>query len=87
MTDHCLSVTYYNKFHTCPCHGDIHTSQVTQKTYLAVVVGTHKRDDDDVAFLSLEAIDGIDGDESAEGFEVLALHKQAAQQLHLSTVR
>ena len=66
--------------------GNVHAAQVAKETYLPFVVGTNQGDDDDVALLSLEAVNGIDADESAKGLEVFALHQEAPQILHLGPV-
>lgn len=74
------------KLHPGPGDGNVHAAQVTQKTDLTLVVGTHHRDEDDVAFLSLEAVNGIDGDEPAEGLEEFLLLDETAQILHLGAI-
>ena len=75
MAGHGFLVTENDDFHAGSGDGDVHASQVAEETYLSVVVGAHERDDDDVALLSLEAVDGIDADKSSEGLEKLTFHQ------------
>ena len=72
--------------HASTSDGHIHASQVAQEAYLALFVRADERDDDDVAFLTLEAVDGVDGDQSAEGLEELVLAQQLSEQLHLCAI-
>ena len=81
-----LTVAEDDDFHTGSGDGNVHATQVTKEANLSFVVGTHHGNDDDIALLTLEAIDGIDADLTTEGLEKLTLHQQAAQILHLSTV-
>ena len=87
MTGHGILVAEDNQLHSRSSDGDIHATQVTQETDLSVIVASHQRDDDDVALLALEAIDGINADSTAEGLVELALHQKTAQILHLSAIR
>jgi len=66
--------------------GHVHAAEIAQEADLALIVAAHKGDDDDVALLSLEAIDGVHGDEAAEWLEELALLDEPAQQLHLGAI-
>ena len=67
------AVTYNYKFHARTRDGDIHSAQVAQETYVSFLVRAHKADDDDIPLLSLEAIDGVYGDERAEWLPVFVL--------------
>ena len=53
---------------------------------MSLVVGTHHRDKDDVAFLPLEPVDGVHGNEMTVGLEELALLDELPQILHLGAV-
>jgi hypothetical protein len=78
VTCHGPFVAQDNQLHAGSCDGYVHTAEVAQETNLSFVVAANHRDDDDVALLSLEAIDGVDADEASEGFEILTLHEQSA---------
>ena len=86
MARHGVAVSDDNQLHAGTSHGYVHAPQVPQKTNLPLVIGTHQRDDNDISFLSLKAIHGIDGNLSAVGFEELFFHDQPTQQLHLCAV-
>lgn len=86
MLRKCIHATENDEFHPGTCDGYIHTTEVAEETYLSLIVATYEGEDDDIAFLSLETIHGIDRDEMAERFEELALPYESAQQLHLSTI-
>ncbi len=45
-----------------PGHGDIHPADLGQKADPAVRIAAGHPDIDDIPFLALEAVDGIDGD-------------------------
>ena len=62
-----------DEFHACARHRHVHAAQVAEKAYLPFGVGTDEGDEDDVALLTLEAIDGVHADEVAEGFEKVFL--------------
>ena len=62
-----MAVAEDDELHAGTGDGDVHAAQVAEEAYLALVVGAHQRDDDDVALLTLEAVDGVDADERAEG--------------------
>ena len=74
------------EFHAGAGNGDIHAAQVAQKADLALVVGAYQRDEDDVAFLPLETIDGVDRNQVTERFEKGAFLDPPPQVLHLGTV-
>ena len=86
MPGHGGGIAQDDELHTGTGDGHIHAAQVTQEADLTIVVGTDKRDQDDVAFLSLEAINGVHTDQMAVGFEVLLLLQLPAQILHLSAI-
>ena len=86
MARHGLLIAEDDEFHAGAGDGYVHAPQVAQESYLSFVVGAHERDDDDVAFLSLETVDGVHGDEATVGFEELVALDEAAQVLHLCAV-
>ena len=86
VAGHGVGVAQDDELHTGTGDGDIHAAQVAQKADLTAVVGAYERDEDDVAFLTLEAIDSVDTDEMAEGSERLATTDELAQILDLGAV-
>ena len=58
-----------DQLHAGTSHGYIHATQVVEKAYLPLCVGTYQADENHVPLLSLEAIHRMDGDEGAEGLE------------------
>ena len=83
MSGECGRIAEDDELHACSGDGYIHTAQVAQKAYLSLVVGTHHRDKDDVAFLPLEPVDGIHRNEMTVGLEELASLDELPQILHL----
>ena len=75
-----------DEFHPGTCDGHVHAAEVTEETDLSFVVGADEGDEDDVAFLALEAVDGVDADEVAVGFKELAFLEESAEVLYLGTV-
>ena len=75
-----------DEFHAGTGDGNVHAAQVAQETYLSLLVGTHERDDDDVAFLSLEPVNGVHGDKTAVWLVVFAPADELAQILHLCAI-
>lgn len=71
------------QLHTGPRDGDIHTSEVAEKSDLSLVVGPHETDEDNIALLSLEAVDRVDCYQTPIGLEELAFSYQPLQILHL----
>ena len=51
------------ELHPCAGGGNVHAAQIVQEAYLAFLVGAHQADDNHVALLSLEAVDGVHRDE------------------------
>ena len=49
-------IAYDDELHPRSCHGHVHAPQVAQETDPALFVGTDQADQDDVAFLALEAV-------------------------------
>ena len=86
MAGHGRGIAQDNQLHPGTGDGHIHPSQVAQEADLSFVVGTDKGDEDDVALLTLETIDGIHTDEVAVGLEELAFLEEPAQVLHLGAV-
>ena len=70
---------------TGDCH--VHAAEITEETYLSVVIAAHEGDDYHVALLSLESIHRVDGDEMTEGLEILKLEDKPTKQLHLCPIR
>ena len=66
---HRVGIAKNDELHASTGDGDIHTAQVAQEADLAIIVGAHKGNQDNVAFLSLETVDGVDGDKAAVRFE------------------
>ena len=86
MTGHGRGIAQDDKLHPGAGDGHIHTAQVAQESDLSLVVGPHKGDEDDVAFLPLEPVDGVHADEVTVRLEELAFLEEAAQVLHLGAV-
>ena len=38
MTAECFCIAKNDKFHFCPCDGDIHATQIAQETYLSIII-------------------------------------------------
>lgn len=87
MAGHCPDIAEDYQLHAGTCYGNIHTPQVTQETDLPFLIGTHKRDEYHVALLSLEAVNRIHADKTTIRLEELPLLYQAAEELHLGTIR
>ena len=75
-----------DELHASAGHGYVHAAQVAEEANVAVVVAADKGDDDDVALLTLKTIDGVDGNQVAEGFEEGCALDESAEILHLSAV-
>lgn len=75
-----------DEFHAGSGDGDVHASQVAEESYLPFLVGTHEADEDNVAFLSLEPIDSMYGDEFPEGFEEGVAFDEGAEVMNLRPV-
>ena len=86
MACHGRGIAEDDEFHAGACDGHVHASEVAQETDLSFVVGTDEGDEDDVAFLALETIDGVDADEVAVRFEELAFFEKSAEVLHLCAI-
>ncbi len=86
MARHGRGIAEDDEFHAGACDGHVHASEVAQETDLSFVVGTDEGDEDDVAFLALETIDGVDADEVAVRFEELAFFEETAEVLYLGAV-
>lgn len=80
-------VAYDDELHAGSCHCHVHAPEVAEKTDVAVGVAAHEGDYYDVAFLSLKAIDGVDGDQMAQLTEIWGILKQTTKILHLRPVR
>ena len=86
MACHGGGIAEDDEFHAGAGDGHVHATEVSEETDLSFVVGTDEGDEDDVAFLALEAIDGVDADEVAVRFEELAFLEEATEVLHLGAV-
>ena len=86
MAGHGRGIAEDDQLHAGAGDSHIHPSQVAQETDLSFVVGADEGDEDDVAFLTLETIDGVHADQVAVGLEELTFLEQPPQVLHLSTV-
>ena len=60
MATDCGDVADDYQFHAGASHGYVHSSQVAQESDVSLLIASHERKDDDVAFLPLEAVDRID---------------------------
>ena len=58
-----------DELHAGAGHGYVHAAEVAEETDVAFVVASYKRYHNHIPFLSLKAVDGVDGDEVAEGLE------------------
>lgn len=58
-----------DELHAGTGNGDVHTAQVTKEANLSILVRTYQGDDDHVALLPLESVNGGDGDQVTEGLE------------------
>ena len=56
---HCFRFAQYHQLHAGTGDGYVHSSQVIQETYLSVFIGTDQADENDITFLSLEAVYGV----------------------------
>ena len=86
MACHGGGIAEDNEFHSGPGDGHIHAAQVTEETDLAFVVGTDEGDEDNVAFLALEAVDSVHTDKVTIGFEELAFLEESTKVLYLGAV-
>ena len=66
-----IGVAEDDEFHAGAGDGHIHATQIAQESYLPFVVAAHQRDDDNVALLTLETVNGVHADESSHGFQHL----------------
>jgi hypothetical protein len=63
-----VAIAQDDDFHTGTGDSYVHASQVAKEANLSIVVRAYQRDDDDIAFLSLESVNGIYTDACSEGF-------------------
>ena len=75
-----------DELHASAGDGDVHAAEVAEEADLSAGVGADEADEDDVAFLSLEAVHGVHGDEVAEGAEEGFPPDEVAEVLHLGAV-
>ena len=69
---HRFCISHNDELHSGTRYRHVHTSQVAQEANLSITVGSHERDDNDVALLSLKAVYGINGNQFAVRTEKLA---------------
>ena len=81
-----VAVAKDDELHACPGDGHVHAAQVAQEANLSLIVGAHQGDDDDVALLSLEAVDGVHRNQAAERLEELTLPDELPEILHLCAI-
>ena len=86
MTGQGGNISEDDDFHAGSGNGDVHTTKVTQETYLSVVIRAYHGEDDDISLLSLETVHGIDTDLATEGLEELTFHQQPTEVLYLGTI-
>ena len=67
MAAQCGGFAQNDQLHAGAGHGDVHAAQVGEETYLTPFVGTDQTDEDDVAFLPLKTIYGVDAHQVAVG--------------------
>lgn len=86
MLGECFGVAEYDEFHAGAGEGDVHAAEVAEEADGALLVVAHHADDDDVALLSLEAIDAVDRYLVAQGAEELLQLEELADEAHLGFV-
>lgn len=72
MVAHGFFVAKDYEFHFGSCHGNVHAAEVREEADLSAVVVAYEAYEYDVAFLTLETIDGADSDGMAERAELFA---------------
>ena len=65
MLGKCDGISENDQFHTGTGDRYVHAPQVVQEAYLSILVGPYQTDQDDIAFLPLETVNGVYGDQSA----------------------
>ena len=80
------TVAQDNDLHSGSSDGHIHATQVAKETNLSLIVRAYQRDDDDVALLTLETINGIHADACPERFYPFFLPDLLTQKLHLGPI-
>ena len=87
MFRHRVLVAQDDELHPSSRHRHVHAAEVFQETYLAFIVGTHQRDEDNVALLPLETIHRVYADQTAVRLEELIFLDELLEILYLGTVR
>lgn len=87
MLCQCGSIAQDDQFHTGTGDGYIHATQVIQKSDVALVVGTHETDHDNITLLSLKAVYGMDGNEFTERLKERVAFDQSSDILNLRFIR
>lgn len=67
-TQRCL-VAKDNELHPGACDGNVHAAKVAQETDIAFGIVSDQGNQDDVALLSLESVNGVDGNQAPVRFE------------------
>ena len=67
-TQRCL-VTKDNELHPGACDGNVHAAKVAQETDIALGIVSDQGNQYDVALLSLESVNGVDGNQTPVRFE------------------
>lgn len=62
----CCRIAQNHEFHSCPRDSDIHSSKVIQKSDLSILIRPYETDKNNIPFLPLKAVNGVDRDEAAE---------------------
>ena len=86
MLRHGVFVAQDDELHAGTRHRHVHAAHVFQETDLSFIVGTHQRDENHVALLSLESVYRVDADQAAVRLEELILLDELLEVLHLSTI-
>ena len=74
------------KFHPSARRRNVHASEIVQKTYISLFIAPHKRNNNNIPFLPLEAIDSINAYEISEWFEKWFSFKEMAKILNLGAI-
>ena len=75
-----------DELHAGACDGYVHAAQVVEEAELSAVVVAHHADNDNVAFLPLEAVDGVDGYLPPQATVEVVHLEEAAYEAHLCAV-
>ena len=62
-------IAEYDELHASPSYGDIHTSQVVEKTDVSLLICTHHADKYHITLLTLKAIYSVDTYHLTQGLQ------------------